>query len=144
MDRILALAAIPTAAAVALVIVLLPQGRGLLLARIALPIGTALLLLNLALLTWSVAAFVLLVLMIVSACVLALRMGTPRVRGPWLALGAFAVAAIVGGFGMMAEGFCAAGGGYGCGGTLSVAMALGGWGIAISAYGYLAWGALRP
>lgn len=144
MDRILALAAIPTAAAVALALILLPQGRGLMLARIALPIAVALLLINLALLTWSVPAFVLLVLMIVSACVLALRMGTPRMRGPWLALGAFAIAAIVGGFGMMAEGFCVAGGGYGCGGPLSIGMALAGWGVAISAYGYLAWGALRP
>lgn len=144
MDRLLAFAAIPTAAAVALVLVFLPQGRGLLLARIALPIAVVILLLDLALFTWSVPAFVLLVLMIVSAGVLALRMGTPRMRGPWFALGMFAIAAIVGGFGAMAEGFCAVGGGYGCGGPLSIAMTLAGWGIAVSAYGYLLWGALRP
>jgi hypothetical protein len=143
-DRIVALAAIPTSVAVAIALILLPQGRGLLLARIAVPIAIGLLLLNLVLVTWSVAAFALLVLVIISAGVLALRMGTPRSRGPWLALGAFAIAAMVGGFGVMAEGFCIAGGGYGCGGTLSLGMAVAGWAVAISAYGYLAWGALRP
>jgi len=143
-DRLLALVTIATATAVAVTLILVPQGRGLRLARVVLPVAIALLLIHLALSTWSLGAFVLITLMLVSAAALAVRAGRPRDRAPWLALGIFAIAAMVGGFGMLAQGLCAAGVGYGCGGTVSAVFALVGWTVAVTAYGYLYWGALRP
>lgn len=144
MDRPLALLTIVMAVLVAVGVVLVPQGRGRRLAQIVLPLATALLLIHLALSTWSVGAFALITLMLVSAAALAVRAGGAEDRAPWVALGVFAVAATVGGFGMLAQGLCAAGGGYGCGGAVSATLALTGWTAAIAAYGYLYWGALRP
>jgi hypothetical protein len=144
MDRVLALVTIVLAALVAVSIVRIPQGRGRRLAQIVLPLSTAVLLIHLALSTWSVGAFALITLMLVSAAALAVRAGSPTDRAPWVALGAFAIAATVGGFGMLAQGLCAAGGGYGCGGTVSAVFALVGWTAAVASYGYLYWGALRP
>lgn len=111
------------------------------LARVALPAAVLLLVVQMALGHWSVAAFLLLAVIVSSAGALAVR---GRDRGlTWIALGAFAMAGIAGGFGLLAQGLCVAGDSYNCGGTTSSVLAIGGWATAIAMYGYLAWGALR-
>ena len=122
-------------------IVALVRRRDPRLARVALPAAVLLLVVQMALGHWSVAAFLLLAVIVSSAGALAAR---GRDRGlTWIALAAFAVAGIVGGFGVLAQGLCAAGDSYNCGGTPSNLLAIGGWATAIAMYGYLSWGALR-
>lgn len=126
------------------VIVLLVRGSGTRLARVALPTGILLLAVQTALGQWSVAAFGLLGALIVSAGALAVRGGARDHAPTWLALGVFAVAGLAGGFGVLAHGLCAAGDGYGCAGTAPDLLAVAGWAVALAAYGYLGWQALKP
>ena len=132
------------AGAVIATVVLLARGAGMHLARVALPLGILLLAAQTALGIWSVAAFGLLGALIVSAGALAVRGGS-RDHGPtWIALGVFAVDGLAGGFGVLAHGLCAAGDAYGCAGTAPDLLAIVGWAVALTAYGYLGWQALRP
>lgn len=119
------------------------RGTAVHTARVVLPLAVATLVLQMALRHWSVEAFVLLAAVIVSAGALAVR-GRGRDHAPtWIALGVFAAAGLAGGFGLLTQGLCLVGETYGCGGTGPDALAIVGWAIAWTAYGYLAWGALR-
>jgi hypothetical protein len=111
-------------------------------ARIVLPIAVLDLIAQMALRHWSIAAFALLAAMIASAGALAVR--APDRTATWIALGVFAIAGLAGGFGLLAHGLCLVGETYGCGGTGPDLLAAIGWAVAWSAYGYLAWGGLRP
>lgn len=111
-------------------------------ARIVLPLAVLELIIQMALRHWSVAAFALLAVVIASAGALAVG-GRDR-SSTWIALGVFAAAGLAGGFGLLTHGLCLVGETYGCGGTGPDLLAIVGWGIAWSAYAYLAWGALRP
>ena len=132
------------AGAVIAVIVLLARGAGTRSARVVLPVGILVLAAQTVLGLWSVAAFGLLGALIVSAGALAVRGGARDHAPTWLALGVFAVAGLAGGFGVLAHGLCAAGDAYGCAGTAPDLLAVVGWAVALAAYGYLGWQALRP
>lgn len=132
------------AGAVIAVIVLLARGAGTRPARVVLPVGILVLAAQTALGLWSIAAFGLLGALIVSAGALAVRGGSRDHAPTWLALGVFAVAGLAGGFGVLAHGLCAAGDAYGCAGTAPDLLAVLGWAVALAAYGYLGWQALRP
>ena len=111
--------------------------------RVVLPLAVATLVVQMALRHWSVEAFVLLAVVIVSAGALAVR-GRGRDHAPtWVALGVFAAAGLAGGFGLLTQGLCVVGETYGCGGLGSDLLAAVGWTVAWAAYGYLAWNALR-
>ena len=113
------------------------------IARVVLPVGVAVLIAQMAFRHWSLAAFVLLAAVIVSAGALAVR-GRGRDHAPtWIALGVFAAAGLTGGFGLLTQGLCDAGTAYNCGGTAPDVLAAAGWAIAFAAYAYLAIGALR-
>jgi len=143
MDAVLPLASIAVAAMVAVALIALGRQGDPRPARIAVPLGAAVLLLHIALGEWSVAAFALLALMIAFAGALALR-GRGREHLPtWIALAVFAAAGAVGGFGMLGTGLCAAGEAINCDGPARSLLAVGGWSVALTAYAYLAWGALR-
>ncbi len=132
-----------TAALVIMTIIRLSCGYGVLIGRVTLPLAVLVLIIQMGLHHWSLEAFVLLAAVIVSAGVLALR-GRGREHGPtWIALGVFAATGLAGGFGLLAQGLCVAGNAYNCGGTGPDILAAAGWLLAFSAYGYLAWGALR-
>ena len=143
MDLTLALVPALLAACVIAVIALLVRGGGLHLGRIVLPLGLAALLAQLVIGHWSVASFALLGAMIVSAAALAVRGGSRDHAPTWVALAVFALAGLVGGYGVLVHGLCAAGDTYDCAGTGSNALALIGWVVALGAYGYLARQALR-
>jgi hypothetical protein len=132
------------AGAVIAVTVLLVRGAGARLARIALPAGILVLTAQTVLGHWSVAAFGLLGALVVSAGALAVRGGSRDHAPTWLALGVFAVAGLAGGFGVLAHGLCTTGDAYGCAGTAPDLLAVAGWAVALAAYGYLGWQALRP
>lgn len=132
------------AGAVVAVVVLLARGAGTRLARITLPLGILLLAVQMALGIWSVAAVGLLGALIASAGALAVRGGARDHAPTWIALGVFAIAGLAGGFGVLAHGLCAAGDAYGCAGTAPDLLAVAGWAVALAAYGYLGWQALRP
>ena len=122
----------------------LARGNGVVVARVTLPLAIVVVMTQMSLHHWSLEAFLLLAALIVSAGALALR-GRGREHGPtWIALGVFAAAGLAGGFGLLAQGLCVAGNSYNCGGTGPDALAIAGWAVALCAYGYLAWGALRP
>ena len=129
-------------------LVLLARGRDRdrLLARIILPQVIIVLAAQMALQHWSVASFALLALLIISAGILAVQgRGRDREhRTTWIALAVFAAAGLLGGFGVLAQGLCVAGDTYNCAGMGSDLLAAGGWAIALAAYIYLAWGALKP
>mgnify|MGYP006282226411 CR=1 FL=1 len=110
-------------------------------ARVVLPLAVIAMIAEMALRHWSLAAFALLAVMIVSAGALAVQ-GRDG-AGTWIALGVFAVAGLAGGFGLLTHGLCLVGESYGCGGTGPDLLAVAGWGVAWIAYGYLWWGALR-
>ena len=132
------------AAFVIVAIIRLARGNGVVVARVTLPLAIVVVMTQMSLHHWSLEAFVLLAALIVSAGALALR-GRGREHGPtWVALGVFAAAGLAGGFGLLTQGLCVAGNSYNCGGTGPDALAIIGWGVALCAYGYLAWGALRP
>ncbi len=132
-----------TAALVIMTIIRLSCGYGVLIGRVTLPLAVLVLIIQMGLHHWSLEAFVLLAAVIVSAGTLALR-GRGREHGPtWIALGVFAATGLAGGFGLLAQGLCVAGNAYNCGGTGPDILAAAGWLLAFSAYGYLAWGALR-
>ena len=131
------------AALVIVTIIRLARGSGVLVGRVTLPLAVLVLIVQMSLHHWSLEAFVLLAAVIVSAGALALR-GRGREHGPtWIALGVFAATGLAGGFGLLAQGLCVAGNAYNCGGTGPDILAAAGWLLAFSAYGYLAWGALR-
>jgi hypothetical protein len=132
-----------TAALVIVTIIRLARGNGVVVARISLPFAIVVVITQMSLRHWSLEAFVLLASLIVSAGALALR-GRGREHGPtWIALGVFAATGLAGGFGLLTQGLCVAGNSYNCGGTGPDALAIVGWTLALCAYGYLAWGALR-
>ena len=132
-----------TAAVVIVTIIRLARGNGVVVARVTLPLAILVLIVQMSLHHWSLEAFVLLAVVIVSAGALALR-GRGREHGPtWIALGIFAATGLAGGFGLLAQGLCVAGNAYNCGGTGPDVLAVVGWAIAFGAYAYLAWGALR-
>lgn len=143
-DLALTIASAVAAGVIVAAIVLMARGSGATLARVALPVGIALLALQTALGEWSLAAFGLLAALIASAAVLAVRGGARDDARTWLALGVFAIAGLVGGYGVLAHGLCAAGDAYGCAGTAPDLLALAGSAVALTAYAYLAWQALRP
>ena len=133
-----------SAAFVIVTIFRLARGNGVVVARVTLPLAIVVVMTQMSLHHWSLEAFLLLAALIVSAGALALR-GRGREHGPtWIALGVFAAAGLAGGFGLLAQGLCVAGNSYNCGGTGPDALAIAGWAVALCAYGYLAWGALRP
>ena len=144
MDHALTIASAVAAGLTVATIVLVARGSGLRLARAVLPTGIALLILQTLLGEWSVAAFGLLAALVASAGVLAVRAGSRDHAPTWIALGAFAIAGLVGGYGVLAHGLCAAGDGYGCAGTVPDVLALIGSAGALVAYAYLSWRALRP
>lgn len=132
-----------TAAVVIVTIIRLARGNGVVVARVTLPLAILVLIVQMSLHHWSLEAFVLLAVVIVSAGALALR-GRGREHGPtWIALGIFAATGLAGGFGLLAQGLCVAGNAYNCGGTGPDVLAVVGWAIAFGTYAYLAWGALR-
>jgi hypothetical protein len=143
-DLALTIASAVAAGIVVAAIALMARGSGVALARVALPVGIALLALQTALGEWSLAAFGLLAALIASAAMLAVRGGSRDHAPTWIALGVFAIAGLVGGYGVLAHGLCAAGDAYGCGGTAPDLLALAGSAIALAAYAYLGWQALRP
>ncbi len=124
-------------------IIRLARGEGKRLARVILPLATALLIVQIGLQHWPLTAFALLASMIVSAGALAIRGGGYHHGKTWIALAIFAASGLAGGFGLLAQALCAAGGTYGCAGTGPDLLAIVGWAIALTAYAYLAWGALR-
>lgn len=132
-----------TAALVIVTIIRLARGNGIFVARVTLPLAILVLIVQMSLHHWSLEAFVLLAVVIVSAGVLALRGRGREHRPTWIALGVFAATGLAGGFGLLAQGLCVAGNAYNCGGTGADALAAVGWALAFGAYGYLAWGALR-
>lgn len=144
MEFVFTIASAVMAGVVIAVVVLLARGSGARLARVALPLGILLLAVQTAFGHWSVAAFGLLGALVVSAGALAVHGGSRDHAPTWLALGVFAVAGLAGGFGVLAHGLCAAGDAYGCAGTAPDLLAVAGWAIALAAYGYLGWQALRP
>ena len=132
-----------TAALVIVTIIRLARGNGVAVARVTLPLAILVLIVQVSLHHWSLEAFVLLAVVILSAGALALR-GRGREHGPtWIALGIFAATGLAGGFGLLAQALCVAGNAYNCGGTGPDLLAAVGWALAFSAYAYLAWGALR-
>lgn len=132
-----------SAALVIVTIIRLARGNGVVVARITLPLAVLVLVVQMSLYHWSLGAFVLLATVIVSAGALALR-GRGREHAPtWIALGVFAATGLAGGFGLLAQALCVSGNAYGCGGTGPDVLVAVGWALAFSAYGYLAWGALR-
>ncbi len=140
--------ALTTASGIAAILVVaaiirLARGDGKRLARVILPLATALLIVQIGLQYWSLTAFVLLASMIVSAGALAIRGGGYHHGKTWIALAIFAASGLAGGFGLLAQALCAAGGTYGCAGTGPDLLAIVGWAIALTAYAYLAWRALR-
>ncbi len=140
--------ALTTASGIAAILVVatiirLGRGEGKRLARVILPLATALLIVQIGLQHWPLTAFALLASMIVSAGALAIRGGGYHHGKTWIALAIFAASGLAGGFGLLAQALCAAGGTYGCAGTGPDLLAIVGWAIALTAYAYLAWRALR-
>ena len=119
------------------------RGTAVRTARVVLPLAVATLIVQMALRHWSIEAFALLAVVILSAGALAVR-GRGRDHAPtWIALGVFAAAGLAGGFGLLTQGLCLVGETYGCGGVGPDVLAIVQPAIAWAAYGYLAWGALR-
>ncbi len=140
--------ALTTASGIAAILVVatiirLARGEGKPLARVILPLATALLIVQIGLQHWSLTAFALLASMIVSAGALAIRGGGYPHGRTWIALAIFAASGLAGGFGLLAQALCTAGDTYGCAGTGPDLLAIVGWAIALTAYAYLAWRALR-
>ena len=143
MSRFFSILSAATAAVVIVTIIRLARGNGVVVARVTLPLAILVLIVQMSLHHWSLEAFALLAVVIVSAGALALR-GRGREHGPtWIALGIFAATGLAGGFGLLAQGLCVAGNAYNCGGTGPDVLAVVGWAVAFGAYAYLAWGALR-